>query len=94
MHFQEVILCSTGSSSQNTGQGAITLHDFQTGSLLASFKQANADVHSTAVFQTGNGEGGYILCAQSDKSIMNVYYFQKVCTASLLTHEMPYTMDC
>ncbi|KAH8111012.1 pre-rRNA-processing protein IPI3 [Phellopilus nigrolimitatus] len=77
MRYQETVLCSTGASSSSQGLGAITLHDFQTGSLLASFKQTCADTHSTAVLQTKNGEGGFVLAAQPDKSILNAYYFQK-----------------
>ena len=41
----------------------------------------NGDRHagaSTAVLQTQNGQGGFILSAQPDKSILNAYYFQKV----------------
>ena len=91
MNSQETVLCSSGASSSSQGLGAITVHDFQTGTLLASFKQTCADVHSTAVIPTRNGEGGFMLAAQPDKSILNAYYFQKVCKflsreASCLTH--------
>ena len=78
MNSQEPVLCSAGASSSSQGLGAITLHDLQTGTLLASFKQTCADVHSTAVISTRNGEGGFVLAAQPDKSILNTYYFQKV----------------
>ncbi|KAJ7880351.1 WD40 repeat-like protein [Mycena olivaceomarginata] len=49
----------------------------QTGSTLASFKQTNAALHSTAVVQSQNGQGGFLLAAQHDKSILHVYNFQK-----------------
>lgn len=78
MQYQETVLCSSGASSASQGHGAVTLHDLQTGSLLASFKQTNANRHSTASIPTKNGQGGFILTAQSEKSILNTYYFQKV----------------
>lgn len=78
MQYQETVLCSSGASSSSQGHGAVTLHDLQTGSLLASFKQTNANRHSTASIPTKNGQGGFILTAQSEKSILNTYYFQKV----------------
>ena len=77
MHLQETILCSSGASSSQ-GNGAVTLHDFQTGSLLVSFKQTNAGRHSTVALPTKNEQGGFILATQPDKSIINAYYFQKV----------------
>ncbi|THH10360.1 hypothetical protein EW145_g1398 [Phellinidium pouzarii] len=83
MRYQETVLCSTGASSSSQGLGAVTLHDFHTGSLLASFKQTCADIHSTSVLQTKNGQGGFILAAQPDKSIMNAYYFQKIASGIL-----------
>lgn len=78
MHLQEIILCSTAPSSSNTGPGTISMHDIQTGTTLASFKQTSASLNCTAVSQTASGEGGFMLAAQPDKSIMNVYSFQKV----------------
>ncbi|KAL5492469.1 IPI3 [Sanghuangporus weigelae] len=77
MRYQETVLCSSGASSSSQGLGAVTIHDFQTGSLLASFKQTCSDIHSTAVLQTKDGQGGFILAVQPDKSILNTYYFQK-----------------
>lgn len=79
MQLQEVVLCATSPTSANAGPGAISLHDMQTGASLASFKQTSAGAHCTAVSQTRGGQGGFILAAQADKSIMNVYNFQKVC---------------
>ena len=78
MRYQETVLCSSGASSSSQGLGAITIHDLQTSSLLASFKQTCSDIHSVAVHETKSGQGGFILAAQPDKSIMNAYYFQKV----------------
>ncbi|KAK7686421.1 hypothetical protein QCA50_010645 [Cerrena zonata] len=77
MHLQEIILCSTSPTSSASGSGSITLHDIQTGSSLASFKQTSARSNSTAVVTTQNGQGGFMLSAQPEKSIMNVYNFQK-----------------
>lgn len=97
MRFQETILCSTGASSSAQGLGVVSVHDFQTGGLLASFKQTCADKHSTAVLQTQNGQGGFILSAQPDKSILNAYYFQKVrvhvTTFVKLSHHVTYMQD-
>lgn len=79
MHLQESILCATApSSSSSTGPGAISLHDIQTGSTLASFKQTNAAPHCTAFVESRNAQGGFMLASQPDKSILNLYTFQKV----------------
>lgn len=80
MHLNETILCATapGPSSSSVGTGTITLHDIQTGATLASFKQTSADKHSTAIIPTRNGQGGLICAAQSEKSLLHVYNFQKV----------------
>ncbi|KAL4245549.1 Pre-rRNA-processing protein IPI3 [Abortiporus biennis] len=78
MHAQEVILCSTSpSASSSSGPGTISLHDIQTGSTLSTFKQTSSNVHSTDVVQTRDGQGGFMLAAQADKSLLNVYNFQK-----------------
>src|ERR1700691_1798245 len=78
MHLHETILCATGPISSSTGPGAISLHDIQTGSSLASFKQTSASTHCTAFVESRDAQGGLILAAQPDKSILNVYNFQKV----------------
>jgi pre-rRNA-processing protein IPI3 len=78
MQLHETILCSTAASGSSAGPGTITLHDIQTGSSLASFKQTNAAQHCTAIVESRNGQGGFMLSAQPDKSILNVYNFQKV----------------
>lgn len=83
MRYQETILSSSGASSSSHGLGAVTIHDLQTGSLLASFKQTCAEIHSTAVLQTKNGQGGFVLAAQPDKSLLNAYNFQKSAKAGL-----------
>ncbi|KAG5638350.1 hypothetical protein H0H81_000483 [Sphagnurus paluster] len=77
MHLQESILCATASTSSSTGLGNISLHDIQTGTTLASFKQTNATPHCTAFIESGNAQGGFILAAQPEKSVLNVYTFQK-----------------
>ena len=78
MQLQEVVLCTTSPTPSNAGPGSISLHDIQTGATLASFKQTSAGSRCTAVSQTRDGQGGFMLAAQPDKSIMNVYNFQKV----------------
>jgi len=75
MILSEVVFCATAPSS---GLGTISLHDLQTGSSLASFKQTSAGVHCTAFVESNHAEGGFMLAAQPDKSILNVYNFQKV----------------
>ncbi|KAG5721339.1 Pre-rRNA-processing protein IPI3 [Termitomyces sp. T112] len=77
MHLQESVLCSTAAASSSAGPGTISLHDIQTGTVLASFKQTNASPNCTAFVETRNAQGGFILSAQPDKSILNVYNFQK-----------------
>ena len=82
MHLQETILCST--AAQGT-TGTVTVHDLQSGTILASFKHTNAARHCTAVVESRDGQGGFILSAQPDKSILNVYHFQKVRTSDLFS---------
>ncbi|KAJ7035634.1 WD40 repeat-like protein, partial [Mycena alexandri] len=74
MLFRETILSG---ATPTAGPGTIAIHDFQTGSTLASFKQTNAAPHGTAVVQSQGGQGGILFAAQHDKSILNVYNFQK-----------------
>jgi pre-rRNA-processing protein IPI3 len=78
MHLQEIILCSTTPQGASADHGAITIHDIETGSSLASFKHTNAMPHCTAVVETRNAQGGIMLSLQRDKAILNVYNFQKV----------------
>jgi len=75
--LQEVILCATAPSS-TTGSGFIALHDIQTGTSLASFKQTTAGAHCVSLVETKNGLGGIMMVAQSDKALLNVFSFQKV----------------
>ena len=82
MPLQEVIVCATAPSSSSAGPGAISLHDIRTSTNLASFKQSNAAVHCTAIVETSNAQGGFMLASQHEKSILNVYSFQKVPTYS------------
>ncbi|KAI0675497.1 WD40 repeat-like protein [Trametes maxima] len=77
MHLNESILCATAPSASGSGPGALSLHDIQTGTSLASWKQTSANTHCTVVVQSRDGQGGFALAAQQDKSIMNVYNFQK-----------------
>ncbi|KAF8202202.1 WD40-repeat-containing domain protein [Pholiota molesta] len=77
MLLQETILCATAPTPALAGPGLIAIHDVQTGATLASFKQTNAGPHSVAVLESKNTQGGYILASQPEKSILNVYNFQK-----------------
>ncbi|TFY58203.1 hypothetical protein EVG20_g8242 [Dentipellis fragilis] len=77
MLLQEAVLCATAPSSFSGPSGTISLHDIQTGSSLASFKQTSASSNCTAIVNTTDGQGGLMLAVQPDKSILNVYNFQK-----------------
>ncbi|KAG8987017.1 Pre-rRNA-processing protein ipi3 [Tulasnella sp. JGI-2019a] len=77
MKLREVFCCSTAPSSAALGTGSITLHDIQTGTQLACFKQTSSAPHCIGVVQGGAGLGGLILSVQSDKPILNIYSFQK-----------------
>ncbi|KAI0766912.1 WD40 repeat-like protein [Trametes elegans] len=77
MHLNESILCATAPSTTGAGPGSLALHDIQNGSSLASWKQTSAGAHCTAAVRSRDGQGGFMLAAQQDKSIMNVYNFQK-----------------
>lgn len=75
MQTQETIVCC---SSPSTSAGSVAFHDIRTGAALATFKQTNAGLHGTDLVETKDGQGGFILSAQQDKSILNVYNYQKV----------------
>ncbi|KAG8898949.1 Pre-rRNA-processing protein ipi3 [Tulasnella sp. 403] len=77
MKVREVVLCSTSPSSASLGSGNVHLYDIQTGLQLATFRQTSAAPNSTAVIESKGNEGGLIICAQSDKAILNVYSFQR-----------------
>ncbi|KAF8141696.1 WD40-repeat-containing domain protein [Boletus edulis] len=83
MGLQEVILCATAPQpsdsgpAQASGPGAFVLHDLQTSNVLSSFKQTNSAPHCSAFVETKDGQGGIMLAAQSDKTLLNVYNFQK-----------------
>lgn len=73
--IQETIVCC---SSPSTSTGSVAFHDIRTGAVLATFKQTNPRAHGTDLVETKDGQGGFILSAQQDKSILNVYNYQKV----------------
>ncbi|KXN86545.1 Pre-rRNA-processing protein IPI3 [Leucoagaricus sp. SymC.cos] len=77
MRLQELILCATAPTSSESGAGSVALHDIQSTISLASFKQTSAGRHCTAIFESTSTQGGFILAAQPDKTILNVYNFQK-----------------
>lgn len=83
MKLREVICCSTAPSSATLGTGAITIHDIQTGSQLASFKQTSSAPHSIAIIQGYTGLGGLMLAVQPDKAILNAYSFQKASSSGV-----------
>jgi pre-rRNA-processing protein IPI3 len=78
MRLEEILLCATAPQSQEQGAGIIALHDIQSTTLLATFKQTSAAARCSAVLESNGTRGGFILAAQPDKSLLNVYNFQKV----------------
>jgi hypothetical protein len=83
MQLQETIICTAAPQVANADHGAIGIHDFETGSSLASFKHTNAGVNCTALVESKNAQGGFVLSLQRDKAVLNVYSFQKVCVLFL-----------
>ncbi|KIY53401.1 WD40 repeat-like protein [Fistulina hepatica ATCC 64428] len=78
MPLQEIVFYSTAAAGgARSGPGAICLNDLQTGTTIATFKQTSAARNCTAYVESTGAEGGFILSSQPDKSIMNVYNFQK-----------------
>ncbi|RDX54287.1 WD40 repeat-like protein [Lentinus brumalis] len=77
MHLNEAVLCATLPTASGSGPGTLSLHDIQTGTSLASWKQTSAGPHCTAAVQTKDGQGGFMFAAQNDRSILNVYNYQK-----------------
>ncbi|TFK74935.1 WD40 repeat-like protein [Pluteus cervinus] len=75
--MQETIFCASSPSAPGLGQGIISIHDLQTGTTLASFKQTNTATDCTAVVESNSTHGGLFFAAQMDKAILNVYNFQK-----------------
>ncbi|GAB1518168.1 Pre-rRNA-processing protein ipi3 [Rhizoctonia solani] len=83
MRLQETLLCALGPLS-GSGAGHLALHDLKTGTTLATYKQNTSAVHNVSVVESQNGQGGYIISAQTDKPILNVYHFQKVASGVML----------
>ncbi|KAH9995534.1 WD40-repeat-containing domain protein [Russula vinacea] len=74
--MREIIL--TASAPISIPQtGSILFHDILTGTSLASFKQTSAAKNCTAIISTSGAQGGLMLAVQPDKSLLNVYSFQK-----------------
>lgn len=80
MVLQETVLCATAPQPSGPGPGAFVLHDLQTGTTLASFRQTSSAAHCSAFVETTSGRGGVMLGAQMDKSVLNVYNFQRAST--------------
>ena len=75
--MREVILSASGPIS-TLQSGSVLFHDILNGSSLASFKQTSASKNCTAVINSTGAQGGLVLAVQHDKSLLNVYSFQKV----------------
>ncbi len=87
MHLNEAVLCATLPTASGSGPGTLSLHDIQTGTSLASWKQTSAGPHCTAAVQTKDGQGGFMFAAQNDRSILNVYNYQKVRVLRIVTSD-------
>lgn len=74
--MREVILSASGPIS-TLQSGSILFHDILNGSSLASFKQTSASKNCTAIITSTGAQGGLMLAVQPDKSLLNVYSFQK-----------------
>ncbi|KZT43257.1 WD40 repeat-like protein [Sistotremastrum suecicum HHB10207 ss-3] len=90
--MQEVIFCASGPASENSSLGSISLNDFTTGTPIFSLKQTGASQQCVAFVETSNREGGFILAAQAEKSILNVYSFQKDQAVSKIV--LPEKLSC
>ncbi|KAK2463636.1 hypothetical protein APHAL10511_004387 [Amanita phalloides] len=88
MNLHQVVL--SASASTNSGPGSISLHDIQTGVIVASFKHSSAAPHCTAVVESKNSQGGFLLSSQPDKPILNVYNYQKdqICLKIVLPEKL------
>ncbi|KAH9995419.1 WD40-repeat-containing domain protein [Russula compacta] len=75
--MQEVIVSASAPISSSSQSGSILFHDILTGTSLASFKQTSASKNCTTLISTRGALGGLILAVQPDKSLLNVYSFQK-----------------
>jgi hypothetical protein len=75
--MREVILSASGPIS-TLQSGSILFHDILNGSSLASFKQSSPSKNCTAIINSTGAQGGLMLAVQPDKSLLNVYSFQKV----------------
>ncbi|KAJ7065191.1 WD40-repeat-containing domain protein [Mycena amicta] len=84
------IVCTT--TTPTTGSGCIAIHDLQTGATLAAFKQTTSAPHSTAIVPTQHRQGGVIFAVQQDKSILNLYNFQKDQVSSKVV--LPEKLSC
>lgn len=69
MHPQVVLTSSAPS---------ISLLDYNTGTVLGSWKPTNSNARCTGVIPTRNGLGGVILAVQPDKPLLHAFAFQKV----------------
>lgn len=75
--MRELILTASGPVS-TPQSGSILFHDILNGSSLASFKQSSSSKNCTAIINSTGAQGGLMLAVQPDKSLLNVYSFQKV----------------
>lgn len=86
---QELIVsaCSSETASTSSGRStaapAIHLHDIHSGSSVQPFKTSTSIAQCTSYVPTRDDTGGAIFAVQEGKAIVNVWAWQKVCSASL-----------
>lgn len=79
--LSEVVVASTAGSSVH-GSGGVYIYDALTGSSLHSFKGSSGISGGCSVVPSTKLVGGIVATPQSDKGVLNVYSWQKVCLLS------------
>jgi pre-rRNA-processing protein IPI3 len=76
--IEEVLFCASGPAAANASLGSISLHDLQTGASLFSLKQTGAARNGLGLVESKGAQGGFLLCLQTEKALLQAYSFQKV----------------
>jgi pre-rRNA-processing protein IPI3 len=76
--IEEVIFCASGPAPANASLGSISLNDIQTGNPIFSLKQTGASRNGIGIVESVGGLGGFMLCIQAEKAMLQAYSFQRV----------------
>jgi len=90
--IEEVLLCASGPAAGNASLGSLSLNDIQTGTSVFSLKQTGAGRNGLALVESKGGQGGFVLCLQSEKALLQSYSFQKDQTLTKMV--LPEKMCC